>query len=155
MIRYEIRGRRPARLLPDSLSVLGRECLSLSKKEKASDCVASVVFVDSESMRCMNRTFRGKNKLTDVLSFSTEDATPFVSKREDGIRELGDIFICSSYARAEAKQRGVLFEEEIYRLIAHGTLHLLGYDHADTPSEKRMFGIQEAVVSRVMKGKSI
>lgn len=119
------------------------------------DYVATVVFVDSESMRRMNRTFRGKDKVTDVLSFSIEDSEPFVSKTEDGVHELGDIFICSSYARAEAKKRGVLFEEEMYRLIAHGTLHLFGYDHADALSEKKMFGIQEMVVSRVMGGKNV
>jgi probable rRNA maturation factor len=66
--------------------------------------------------------------------------------------ELGDIIIAPSVAREGAKRRAIGLTEELVRLIVHGTLHLMGYDHADAKTEERMFSIQEGIVERVMAG---
>ena len=78
------------------------------KAEKAQGRI-DVALVDAAAIRELNRKFRGKNKATDVLSFNYNEG-----------EILGDVII----SRAQAKSRG-----EIKRLVIHGVLHILGYDH--------------------------
>ncbi len=73
-------------------------------------------------MRALNRQFRGKDAVTDVLSFPanrTPGVTPF----------LGDVVIASGVAKKQAKAAGHPVQTEIRVLALHGLLHLLGYDH--------------------------
>lgn len=76
-------------------------------------------------MTQLNRDYRGKNRSTDVLSF--EAGIPVKKGEVDNI--LGDIVICVPKAESQARDCGAGFYNEIYRLLIHGTLHLLGYDH--------------------------
>lgn len=80
--------------------------------------IVSITFTDDEFIRRLNRMYRGKDKATDVLSFSME---------EENL--LGDVIISKEQAKRNTKRFNVNFENEILRLVAHGTLHLLGYDH--------------------------
>lgn len=83
----------------------------------------------------MNKTYRGKGYATDILSFSSEDP-----------RCLGDLVIASSVVRAQAKDHGLSFQEELGYMVLHGMLHLLGYDHEKSRAEARkMFKIQDDV----------
>jgi probable rRNA maturation factor len=75
----------------------------------------------------LNREYRGKNKITDVLSFPL-DHSPL----------LGDIFICVSRARAQAREIGHSFQRELQYLTVHGLYHLLGYDHEQPKQAQRM-----------------
>ncbi|MBI5399369.1 rRNA maturation RNase YbeY [Candidatus Saganbacteria bacterium] len=75
-------------------------------------------FVSDEEMRGLNRRFRKKDKPTDVLSFLMD---------EDGI--LGDLVISTETTKRNAKKYGVSYKTEVKRLVIHGVLHLLGYDH--------------------------
>ena len=107
----------------------------------------SVQFVSEQKIAELNATYRGKRKPTDVLSFSSrEGSTPLIPVRE---LEWGDLFVCTPYAKREASRRRIALPEEIVRLISHGTLHLLGYDHATEVDEARMFGLQETVVEQI------
>ena len=86
----------------------------------------SVVFVTDERIRRFNREFRGFDKPTDVLSF-----------RGDG-PYLGDILISSETAYNQSRQSTTLsFETNVRRLVLHGLLHLLGYDHETDNGEMR------------------
>ena len=76
----------------------------------------SLVIVDDDEMRKINKKWRKKDKTTDVLSFSLAP-------------EIGEILISCEQARAQAKKYGVTNKEEMKRLILHGTLHLMGYTH--------------------------
>lgn len=78
-------------------------------------------FTSDREMRRLNRTYRGKDYPTDVLSFPGE-ATP------DG-RHLGDVVISVPVARRHAEERGHPPEHEIRLLLLHGILHCLGHDH--------------------------
>ncbi|MFC1568204.1 rRNA maturation RNase YbeY [Candidatus Margulisiibacteriota bacterium] len=89
------------------------------KKEKAGGEVNLVLLNDAE-IRKLNRKYRGKDKATDVLAFPMN---------EDGI--VGDIAISTETARKNARRFGVNYREEMKRLVIHGTLHLLGYDHGE------------------------
>lgn len=82
-----------------------------------------VVFVSDKKIKELNRTFRNKNRPTDVLSF------PF---DEDELAEedfLGDVVISAETAQRQALENQLSLETEIKQLILHGVLHLCGYDH--------------------------
>jgi probable rRNA maturation factor len=82
----------------------------------------SVLFCADARMRTLNRRYRGKDKTTDVLAFPAEPGAA-----SGGF--LGDIVISVPYAAREARRREDTRSREIDRLLVHGFLHLLGYDH--------------------------
>lgn len=89
----------------------------------------SVVFTDNRNIRKLNRTYRGKDEATDVLSFSSlEGSSVFEFERS-----LGSVVISLQTARKQAKMNQVTIISEIAWLLVHGTLHLLGYDHENVP----------------------
>ena len=109
----------------------------------------SVVFVTERRIAELNGRFLHHHRSTDVLSFSSR-ATNQTVPGGSAVPEWGDILISSTVARREAARRSIPFDEEVLRLVAHGTLHLLGYDHATERDETRMFGLQERAVQRVL-----
>lgn len=108
-------------------------------------------------MRSLNRVYRGKDKVTDVLSFPTErlPSTP-----ADQPIELGDIVIAHGVAARQAKEAGHPLSREIRVLALHGLLHLLGYDHeADDglmarveERLRRKAGLSEGLIARGRRG---
>jgi probable rRNA maturation factor len=93
----------------------------------------SVLFVGDRAMRTLNRRYRGKDKTTDVLSFSLrEGAFPHVQPDV-----LGDIVIAVPTAARQAAEREHSLGSEIEFLLVHGLLHLLGYDHERGNDEAR------------------
>ncbi|MCL2702988.1 MAG: rRNA maturation RNase YbeY [Defluviitaleaceae bacterium] len=100
-----------------------------------------ITFVTEDVIRNMNKVYRGKDTVTDVLSFPA-DAGP------DGTL-LGDIFICYEQAVRQAGEIGNTVEREIAFLTAHGTLHLLGYDHNDGENEKIMILKQKEILGNI------
>lgn len=106
----------------------------------------SVHLVEEKEMRELNKKHRKKDRVTDVLSF------PLLSKKEmrdDIYSEVGDVFLCLPRIKKQAAEYGVSFEEEIARMLAHGVLHLLGFDHKNKKSAKKMFHLQEKIVKKV------
>lgn len=86
----------------------------------------SVSFVDEDAMAELNRTHMGETGPTDVLAFPI-DADPVDGDPE---RLLGDVVICPPVAARNAPEHAGTFDDEIALLIVHGTLHVLGWDHA-------------------------
>ena len=86
----------------------------------------SVLFCGDRRMAGLNRRWRRKNRPTDVLAFPAGD---------DGARFLGDIVISVPYATRQARRRGDSPAREMDRLLVHGYLHLLGYDHETDDGE--------------------
>jgi len=97
------------------------------KLEKLKTKTVSVSLVSSSQIQKLNKNFRSKNKVTDVLSFP---------QREYGI--LGDVIICLARAKVQAKEYGHTLERELCFLTTHGIYHLLGYDHHTVQETKRM-----------------
>jgi probable rRNA maturation factor len=91
---------------------------------------ATIAFVSDRKMRSLNKTFRGKNSTTDVLSFPFE-ALEFETDKDN----LGDIIISVERAQKQAAENNLDFEEEIKQLILHGILHLCGFDHETDAGE--------------------
>ena len=108
------------------------------------NCEFSVSFVDREEIKELNSTYRGVDKVTDVLSFPQfED---FSELPEDQIICLGDIVICEDRAKEQAEEFGHSYEREIIYLFTHSVLHLLGYDHMDEDEKAEMREREEEVM---------
>jgi len=88
----------------------------------------SITFLGPTRMRSLNRQWTGHDSPTDVLSF----ALPI-----PGGGVMGDVYICPAVARQHAREQGLPVLEELIRLVVHGTLHVLGYDHPEGPGRTR------------------
>ena len=89
----------------------------------------SLSLVGKTRMRSLNRKYRGRDYPTDVLAF------PMESMGEQTEIFLGDVVICLPMAIGQASRFGNSADQEILRLLIHGTLHLLGYDHEQSLRE--------------------
>jgi rRNA maturation RNase YbeY len=85
--------------------------------------VLTILFVSSARIRSLNNLHRGADYPTDVLSYS------YGGESVEGHRLLGDIVISPEVASEQARRYGTTLEREVRRLLVHGILHLLGYDH--------------------------
>ncbi|WP_460321562.1 rRNA maturation RNase YbeY [Alkalibacterium psychrotolerans] len=111
----------------------------------------SITVVTNEKIKEINRDYRDKDKVTDVISFAIEDDEQELFKEFDldGItipRDLGDIFISYDKAVEQAEEFGHSVERELGFLMVHGFLHLNGYDHMTDEDEKKMFSLQEEIL---------
>jgi len=104
----------------------------------------SLSLVGKTRMRSLNRRYRGRDYPTDVLAF------PMESMGEQTEIFLGDVVICLPIAIGQASRFGNSADQEILRLLIHGTLHLLGYDHEQSPREAaRMQRKERAIVQKL------
>jgi rRNA maturation RNase YbeY len=105
--------------------------------------VLSISCVGASEMSRLNARYRGKNRPTDVLSFEQ----PPGARVPRGIVFLGDLVLCREVVRAQAKEFGHGVGEELAVLLAHGLLHLLGFDHERSAREaKRMARAESALL---------
>ena len=108
---------------PLTRAAVTRTVAAVLRGEKR-DALVSVSFVGRERMRSLNARWKGRNEPTDVLAFALTGP--------DGAR-TGDIYICPWVATREARARGLPLRQELARLVIHGVLHELGYDHPEGP----------------------
>ncbi len=126
--------------------VLNTGIKELKLKEK--NIEVSLNLVGEAKIKELNKKYRNKNKITDVLSFPLEE----VGFKKYGILPLGDIFICLPFAVKEAEMQNISLEKEMARLTVHGFLHLLGYDHEKSANEKKkMFALEAKILNKLKK----
>ena len=101
----------------------------------------TVMLTDDAAVRQLNRDYRALDAPTDVLSFSAGEMMP------DGGLYLGDIIISVPFAAEQAVASGHPTIAELQLLAVHGTLHLLGHDHADKVEKDKMWAAQTAVLT--------
>ncbi|MFN3395931.1 MAG: rRNA maturation RNase YbeY [Thermodesulfovibrionales bacterium] len=106
---------------------LKKESLFLLNHFNLSNAELSILLVSDSEMERLNSTFRGKKKTTDVLSFPIYNSLKETPSKGEVL--IGDIVINLKAAMRQAQQFGISDYEEIRRLLIHGFLHLLGYDH--------------------------
>lgn len=104
-----------------------------------------LVISDDDTLRDLNRRYRGMNEPTDVLSFGLESAEPFVSP-PDGVQRLGEVIVSFPAAERQAREAGYPLETELAHLVVHGVLHLLGYDHQRPEEAQAMRAREEALL---------
>ena len=102
----------------------------------------NIIVVDNNYIHELNKTYRGIDRETDVISFALEDDKTFNPKE----RVLGDIYISIDKVYSQANEYGHSNLREFSFLAVHGMLHLLGYDHMNKDDEKVMFSLQEKIL---------
>lgn len=109
--------------------------------ERARSALISITFLTRRRMAVLHRRHLGHAGATDVISFGFRDAAGAT---------IGDVYICPEVATANARAFGRPVREELTRLIVHGTLHVLGYDHPEGEERMRspMWRRQERYVRR-------
>ena len=116
------------------------------KHENASDAYLSVIFVDNNEIRRINKEYRNIDRETDVISFALEDNQTIKSE----IRILGDIYISIPKMKEQAKLYEHSEKRELSFLTCHGLLHLLGYDHVNNKEEEKiMFDLQDEILDNL------
>jgi probable rRNA maturation factor len=110
-------------------------------EHQSADGDLTIVLTDDAQLHDLNRDYLGVDAPTDVLSFPASETDP-----ETARRYLGDILISVSRAGEQARAAGHALEAEVQLLAVHGTLHLLGYDHAQAEEKARMWKAQAEVL---------
>lgn len=126
-------------LFKKGLKILKRE----KKLQKASieNVIHLVIVLDGEIQE-LNRSYRGKNSPTDVLSFSYYEEKGFPGAED----LLGEIVISIDTAKKQAIEHKKTLQEEMQFLFVHGLLHLFGYDHEEENEKKIMFDLQDEIL---------
>ena len=139
-IRISFAGDRRALGVPVVRSLVS----AVLDAEHAGDATVSVTFVSSARMRALNRRAFGKDRTTDVIGYSLRDHKTLV----------GDVYVCPAAARRSARDLNISPREELARLVVHGTLHVLGYDHPEGKSriDSSMWRLQEQYLKAFQEG---
>ncbi len=117
---------------------------TLDLEPDSADADITIVLTDDAQLHELNREYLGVDAPTDVLSFPASETDP-----ETGAQYLGDIVISIPRAMLQAQAGGHPLEAEVQLLVVHGTLHLLGHDHAEVEEKARMWQAQAEVMSRL------
>lgn len=145
MVGVDFSGRFPPSLNRPAVTGLLRVALKTAGHRQPA--ALSVSLVSDREIRRLNRRYRGQDKSTDVLSFGYGSDLP-ATVRGQAARQLGEIVISLDTVRRQAKASGRRVGDELALLIVHGLLHLIGQDH-DTPAkERRMFALQQDILTK-------
>lgn len=120
------------------LALKGKEVISLD-----------AISVSSEKIQELNRTYLGKDTVTDILSFGEYPDTVALESDTKKNIVLGEIFFCQEFIKKSAAEDGVTFEHEMIYVFSHGILHLLGYNHSD-----EMFALQDQVTESLIQDRN-
>jgi len=146
MLQYEIANSIEAKineqLIKKCVQAFGQSAKIRKKK------YFSLAIVDSRTIRKFNRSYRGKDKATDVLSFAQRDSDYHGPEEE---AELGEILICYAQAKKQARDNGWTIDYEICRLLVHGLAHLIGYEHegVSKKEEEKMIKFEASVMNKL------
>lgn len=120
------------------LASVRRLAEAVLRAEGRGDVEAAVLLVGRRAIRRLNERYTGRAGATDVLSFGME-------REAFSGTVLGDVYVCVDEARAEARESGESVRDAVARLVIHGLLHLVGYDHTRSCRDaRRMEARQEA-----------
>ena len=115
----------------------------------------SLVFTDSETVKQLNRDYRGVDESTDVLAFyihPQKEVDDSFALPPDGVTRLGEVIISYPQAVEQAGEQGHSIEKELTLLVIHGILHLLGYDHEEPEEETKMRAREKELLERRLPG---
>jgi probable rRNA maturation factor len=107
----------------------------------------SIALTDDSEIHELNRVFRRRDRPTDVLAFAMREGAPTGQSPQPGHELLGDVVVSVETARRQAARRGRTLAAEVRVLLAHGLLHLVGYDH-ETKKQARAMGAKTRELCR-------
>jgi probable rRNA maturation factor len=151
-IRLEVTTRSP-KLSEKKIIITIKKILNTTKPLKlplSRKCELGVIITDDQSIKSLNKKYRGKNKPTDVLSFSMiEGEIPLAESPN-----LGDLVISLPTAIKQSIAYDVNLYQELLRLMIHGLLHLLGYDHENVSKQeaRKMQLEEERIYEKLVDG---
>lgn len=120
----------------------------IESEGKPASTEVSITFVTDDEIHELNRTWRGIDRPTDVLSFECDNVDDgFAPAGPDEIYELGDIVIAPDVAERQSADYGLTFSEEVSLLVTHGLLHLCGYDHLNDDEAQAMEARERELLS--------
>lgn len=132
---------------------LSKENLVQNSCLKGYDCdrlCFDIVFCNNEEIHRINKEYRNIDRPTDVISFAIfADSAPEERFIFDNEINLGEIIISLEKTRTQAAENGQTFEDELYFLLAHGILHLMGYDHRSEETLCEMWDIQKEMTGEI------
>jgi probable rRNA maturation factor len=126
-------------------ALVARAVRSVLSSEGVREAEVSVTFLPDEAIRTLNREHLGHDWVTDVMAFPLW---------EGGGPVVGDVCVGLEQARRQAVEAGVPLDEELVRLVVHGTLHVLGWEHPEESAprlESAMWRRQEELVRGVLE----
>lgn len=110
----------------------------------------SVLLCDDTRIHTLNRDYRGRDRPTDVLAFAMQEGEGVIHPDL-----LGDVVISMDTARRQASSQGRTIVYEVTFLLAHGLLHLLGYDHRDEDERRVMMALTHGLVAAASSRSSL
>ncbi|MCF7859843.1 MAG: rRNA maturation RNase YbeY [Candidatus Cloacimonetes bacterium] len=113
-----------------------------------SDTILNIVFTDNAYIHELNKRFLDRDRPTDVLSFNLH--TEYLPSE---LQILGDVYISVEKALEQAEDLKVQLQDELERLVAHGILHLIGYEHNDPEQQEKMEALTEKYLAFSQRGK--
>lgn len=134
------------------LELAAHAALSSALPSTAAHCEVTIVLTDDAEIRDLNRTWRGKDEPTNVLSFPAGDMPDTADALDDdtphgGPVLLGDIVIALETTAAEAAEKAIPLSDHVSHLVVHGALHLLGYDHLDDAEAEQMEDLERQALA--------
>ncbi|MBC8383210.1 MAG: rRNA maturation RNase YbeY [Candidatus Cloacimonetes bacterium] len=117
-------------------------------EELPAETILNIVFTDNATIHELNKKFLDRDRPTDVLSFNVH-----AEYLPSELQILGDVYISVEKAKEQADSFGVTFQDEVERLVVHGILHLIGYEHEDTKQQRKMEGLTEQYLAFSEGGK--
>ena len=117
-------------------------------EELPAETILNIVFTDNATIHELNKKFLDRDRPTDVLSFNVH-----AEYLPSELQILGDVYISVEKAKEQADRFGVTFQDEVERLVVHGILHLIGYEHEDTKQQRKMEGLTEQYLAFSEGGK--
>lgn len=157
-LKVHIRNNQSEVKIPTGIKLLIRRCCQavLTHEKFAKPAEVSVSFVSNKEIQRLNKFYRNKNEVTDVLSFPLGENGVYDKNNETGTLMLGDIVISLDTAMKQSSMYGHSLEREIGFLTVHSTLHLLGYDHEKSPlAERKMRETEEVILDSLGISRSI
>jgi len=133
---------------------LGRTAEAVLAAARAGAAELSLVLVSDRRMRALNRRYRKKDRPTDVLAFPLlERGQIYFSRRKINLSPvlLGDVVISMPTAKRQAAALGHSLRDEMARLLVHGVLHLLGYDHERSERDALRMARQEKAILHAVR----
>lgn len=116
----------------------------------ATRCEVTIVLADDALVKELNATYRGQNKPTNVLSFpACENTAARNTRRSTTYGYLGDVVLAYETVRKEAAEQEKTFGDHAVHLLVHGVLHLMGYDHQDDISARKMETLEIKILKKL------
>ncbi|WP_336632961.1 MULTISPECIES: rRNA maturation RNase YbeY [unclassified Microbacterium] len=120
---------------------------NLEELHVSPDADVAILLVDEGAMEALHVQWMDEPGPTDVLSFPMDELRPGTQEQPTPPGLLGDIVLCPQVAETQAAAAKHSTLDELILLTTHGTLHLLGFDHAEPEEEREMFGLQRELIA--------